>query len=318
MPEYLSPGVYVEEIDRGPKPIEGVGTAMAAFVGFTEKAQLMRQVDGEFVTEDLLNKPQLVTNWSQFVERYGDFIEGGYLPHAVYGYFNNGGNRCYVISVRTIPSAQTALLNADGKPQLIVKAKQAGFDGLRLRVKVQGPQLPEPAPKRGAKAKEGEEKPEEAAPPAEAEPSFTINVERQTVTGSWQLKEVREATLAELEEEGVKRVHVAYKDDKAPQWIDIEVPEVAAPLAKLWPRDQEQSLNIETKLLASPTFKEFQGDVIERTGVEGLEALEDVTMLCVPDLMTPMPGETLDLDMIKAVQTAMIAHCEGRDRKSVV
>ena len=38
MPEYLSPGVYVEEVDRGPKPIEGVGTAKAAFVGFTEKS----------------------------------------------------------------------------------------------------------------------------------------------------------------------------------------------------------------------------------------------------------------------------------------
>jgi len=37
MPEYLSPGVYVEEVDKGPKPIEGVGTAMACFVGFTEK-----------------------------------------------------------------------------------------------------------------------------------------------------------------------------------------------------------------------------------------------------------------------------------------
>ena len=36
---YLSPGVYVEEVDRGAKPIEGVGTAVAAFVGFTERAE---------------------------------------------------------------------------------------------------------------------------------------------------------------------------------------------------------------------------------------------------------------------------------------
>ena len=36
MPQYLSPGVYVEEVDRGSKPIEGVGTSVAAFVGFTE------------------------------------------------------------------------------------------------------------------------------------------------------------------------------------------------------------------------------------------------------------------------------------------
>ena len=34
MPEYLSPGVYIEEVNSGPRPIEGVGTATAAFVGF--------------------------------------------------------------------------------------------------------------------------------------------------------------------------------------------------------------------------------------------------------------------------------------------
>jgi len=71
MPEYLSPGVYVEEVDRGPKPIEGVGTAMAVFVGFTEKAEVTREVDGELVVEDLANRPQLVTNWTQFNERFG-------------------------------------------------------------------------------------------------------------------------------------------------------------------------------------------------------------------------------------------------------
>jgi phage tail sheath protein FI len=102
MPEYLSPGVYVEEVDRGPKPIEGVGTAMAAFVGFTEKADWQREVDGEMITEDLLNAPQLVTNWTQYAQKFGGFVSGAYLPHAVYGYFHNGGSRCYVCSVKTI------------------------------------------------------------------------------------------------------------------------------------------------------------------------------------------------------------------------
>ena len=137
MPEYLSPGVYVEEVDRGPKPIEGVGTAMAAFVGFTAKAEITREIDGELITQDLLNRPQLVTNWTQYVERYGEFVPGAYLSHAVYGYFMNGGTRCYVVSVRTIPKAQAMLLNSEGKPQLSIAAKQAGFEGLRLRVKVE-------------------------------------------------------------------------------------------------------------------------------------------------------------------------------------
>ncbi len=63
-------------------------------------------------------------------------------------------------------------------------------------------------------------------------------------------------------------------------------------------------------MLMPATSKEFKGEVIERTGVEGLEVLDDVTMLVVPDLMTAPPGEKLNLDMVKAVQTAMIAHCE--------
>ena len=40
MPTYLSPGVYVEEVSSGSKPIEGVGTAVAAFVGFAPKGPL--------------------------------------------------------------------------------------------------------------------------------------------------------------------------------------------------------------------------------------------------------------------------------------
>jgi len=103
---------------------------------------------------------------------------------------------------------------------------------------------------------------------------------------------------------------VVYKESKLPQWIDLVVPE-DADLATAWPREQQQSLQIDQALLAPPSAEEFQGNVSERSGVEGLEALDDVTMLVVPDLMTPMPEQDkLDLDTVKAVQTMMIAHCE--------
>src|SRR4051812_44207467 len=80
MPEYLSPGVYGQEVDSGPRPIEGVGTACAAFVGFAPGGPA--------------NQPTLVTNWSQYVGTFGSLDEGGrrnphmpgaYLSHAVYG-----------------------------------------------------------------------------------------------------------------------------------------------------------------------------------------------------------------------------------------
>ena len=85
MPTYLSPGVYVEEVETGGRPIEGVGTAVAAFVGLAS--------DGP------CHEPTLVTNWSQFTATFGEPVEGSYLAHAVYGYFLNGGGRAYIVRI---------------------------------------------------------------------------------------------------------------------------------------------------------------------------------------------------------------------------
>lgn len=318
MPEYLSPGVYVEEVDRGPKPIEAVGTAMPAFIGFTERAERLRVIDGETITEDLLNQAQLVTNWSQYVQLFGQFVEGAYMPHAVYGYFNNGGSRCYVVSVKTIGKAQAPLLGADGKPHLLVRAKRSGFDGLRLRVNIDVPEAPAASP---AKAKGGEKEEGAAPPPAAAKnPPFNVTVERQGTGGAWQVQEVRSnVVLEQVELEGVKQVQVLYENNRAPEWIELVVPEGAGTLDKIWPRTQQLSLTLDQKLLAAPTSTEFQGNVSERSGIEGVEALDDVTMLVVPDLMSTPPGQDLDLNMVKAVQTAMIAHCERMgDRVAII
>ena len=82
---YLSPGVYVEEVDRGSKPIEAVGTNTVGFLG----ESMMGPV----------NQSVLCTNWSQFVKTFGDFTQSTALAHAVYGFFNNGGSRCFVVNV---------------------------------------------------------------------------------------------------------------------------------------------------------------------------------------------------------------------------
>lgn len=327
MPEYLSPGVYVETVDRGPKPIQGVGTAMAAFVGFTEKAQSVERRNGEVITTDLLNTPQLVTNWTQYVERFGGFVSGAYLPHAVYGYFQNGGGRCYVVSVRTMPKATGQLVGNDGKAHLTVSAKQAGFDGMKMRVRIDAPESPAAAaPKAAAPKAKGKEGEGDAAPaaetPAAASPMspFHIFVEREGANSNWYtVEERRDVTLHETEVDGKREVRVAYKNNKAPEWVDVEVTDSSAALDKVWPRAQQQQLNITNKLLAAPTPSEFRGEVTERTGVEGLEALDDVTMVVVPDLMTVPPGQELDLEMVKAVQTQMIAHCERMgDRMAIL
>jgi phage tail sheath protein FI len=91
MPEYLAPGVYLEEVDSSAKPIEGVSTSTAGMVGVAERGPV--------------NVPILVTSMGDF-ERWfggtlahGDFGAHCYLPHAVEGFFSNGGKRLYVVRV---------------------------------------------------------------------------------------------------------------------------------------------------------------------------------------------------------------------------
>jgi phage tail sheath protein FI len=87
MPSYLSPGVYVEEVPASTRPIAGVGTAIAGFVGFAAAGPL--------------NQPVHVTNWTQFTETFGDMVENYALGKAVYSFFNNGGGRAYIVRIPT-------------------------------------------------------------------------------------------------------------------------------------------------------------------------------------------------------------------------
>ncbi len=122
MPEYLSPGVFVEEVSSGIKPIEGVGTSTGAFIGIAQRGPI--------------GKPVLVTNWTQYTSTYGDFIDAGYLAYAVYQFFNEGGTRCYVIraakgSATTLSKATTAAMGS-----LVVRANSEGKWGNSLSVVV--------------------------------------------------------------------------------------------------------------------------------------------------------------------------------------
>ncbi|MFQ5435940.1 MAG: phage tail sheath subtilisin-like domain-containing protein, partial [Anaerolineae bacterium] len=199
---YQSPGVYVEEVDRGTKPIEAVGTSTAAFIGITAEAsrKAINPDTGEReVVESVLNKATLVTNWTQFSDIFGGFVEGAYLPDAVYGYFANGGGACYVSSLRALNEMSIA------EPEAPADDKAA-----------EGAAKPKPKPSRGKAAKP-----------------------------------------------------------------------------------------------AALTANDFIGDPAKRTGLGGLEALDDVRLVLCPDIMMGYGGSKADKDRVKAVQTAMIAHCEN-------
>lgn len=123
MPEYLAPGVYVEEIEIGAKPIEGVSTSTAGFLGETERGP---------------TTPRLVTSLLQFQRVYGSYLENGqYLPHAVEGFFANGGQRCCVARiVDQAAGAATLKLTRGGDNALTVTAIGEGAWGNGIQVKV--------------------------------------------------------------------------------------------------------------------------------------------------------------------------------------
>jgi phage tail sheath protein FI len=133
MPQYLSPGVYVEEVPSAAAPIAGVSTSIAGFVGQVVDNVVMPPQPGQFQTDPTTGAlvldadgqpmpipytvvpagaPQLLTSWEQFKKNFGDFQTGNkILAHAVYGFFNNGGSRCWVVRV-TDATNVTAVTNA--------------------------------------------------------------------------------------------------------------------------------------------------------------------------------------------------------------
>jgi phage tail sheath protein FI len=109
MPQYLSPGVYVEEVPPLARPIAGVGTSTAGFIGVVADDVTMPLLPGrtgaapaDFYSVATAGEPQLVTSWEEFKQKFGDFQAGNStLAHGVFGFFNNGGTRCWVLRVAT-------------------------------------------------------------------------------------------------------------------------------------------------------------------------------------------------------------------------
>lgn len=131
MPSYLSPGVYVEEVPSAIKAIAGVSTSTAGFIGIVPNKIHLVAVDEastKFVDFSLPTSkmPKLITNWTQFTQAFGGLvgdsagpktadpspkIDPGHqqLAHAVYGFFNNGGSRCFVVRIKDTTELDDAL-----------------------------------------------------------------------------------------------------------------------------------------------------------------------------------------------------------------
>lgn len=275
MPTYLSPGVYVQEIDAATRPIEGVGTAVAAFIGIAPKGPE--------------NSPTLVSNWTQFVDQFGGLYPGAYLAYSVYGYFLNGGGNCYVVRIGTAAVSGRSLKRDQkqlaGGPQTakigpyVFTAKNASPNAKPIKVEIDDP---------------GGESPEEGA--------FKVAI---TIEGK------APEVFDNVSPKASSPMYIATKLAES-KLVTVTVDEAAGAVK---PRNGSFDLVVpepveEPIVLDNIGAANYIGSPADRTGFSGLEEIEDVTMVAVPDLMAAYEQGAVDLETVKAVQLAVIAHCE--------
>jgi phage tail sheath protein FI len=136
MPEYLYPGVYVEEVDTGNKPIEGVSTSTAGFLGIAERGSLT---------------PTLLTSFGDYQRAYGSYVKDSlgdhYLAYAVEGFFQNGGLRCFVERVvhqDTVTPANSAMPSSAAVGGLQIDAVGPGVWGNNVAYQISNAGLADP------------------------------------------------------------------------------------------------------------------------------------------------------------------------------
>jgi phage tail sheath protein FI len=272
MPTYLSPGVYVEEMEAGARPIEGVGTAVASFVGLASS--------GPF------NAPTLVTNWSQFTGIFGEFVAGAYLHHAVYAYFQNGGGACYVVRIGG---------NGAGSPAARAELTAAAGDGGGAGASVGAFRVQALA--EGAEGNDISVEIADTAAEGAAEDAFKLIVKKGN-----KVEETFDNVTTKRGRQNVVTVVNAQSKLVRLEDLGVATERVARGAVTLAGGGAPAPVHL------APD--DYVGDTADRTGFGGLEAVDEVTMVCVPDLMSAYQNGMLDLEGVQAVQLAMIAHCE--------
>lgn len=283
MPTYLTPGVYVEEVQSGARPIEGVGTAVAAFVGFAQS--------GPF------HEPTLVTSWDQYTQNFGGFTEGTYLAHAVYGYFANGGGAAYVVRIGGAAQDASAA-GAAGRPSIgaaqpvelggFLLAPRSGVTGVSVEI---------------ADA-DGENPPEDRFKLLVRQGDKVVETyeasTRKSVKG-YLVTQARASKLIEVTEQ-----RNAAQTRPAAQTLAL--PDAPAAPAATGGSD-----------VARLDPAEYVGDAGARTGFAGLETIDEITMVAAPDLMSAYQRGDIDAEGVRTVQLAVISHCEQMgDRVAVL
>ena len=131
MSEFLRPDVYVQEVTSGEKPIASVSTSIGAFVGITPRGES--------------DAPVYVTSWTDFINKFANglstpFLRNSDLPNAVYGFFQNGGTKCYISRVvsQTCAEAKGTLQSGLVVSEDAPKTRTTKSSGLEIKAKDKG------------------------------------------------------------------------------------------------------------------------------------------------------------------------------------
>ena len=309
--DYFAPGVYVEEVDRGSRPIEGVSMSVAGFIGFTEDVR----GDAE------LFKPMMITTWDQYREYFAKPGSDGftdfnaYLPFAVQGWFLNGGGRCWVTSIGTKlpgseapPTEETGIrmLTSGGRPSLHFNLKSSdtadgatlalpSADG-RIQVVILESQ-PKPLP---------EDAPEDAEPPLNTGEFFTVIVRQ----GGQELERYEHLTMnPEVNTQVGNYVVTAVESS---EFITIaNISQTGQPLSRRPAYGLYEV--VPPPYIASPEHfpRDLQGQRDDRTGTQGIFEIDEVAMVACPDLMRVYQEGLMDLEQVHGVMEMMISLCEN-------
>lgn len=300
--DYFAPGVYVEEIDRGSRPIEGVQTNIAGFIGFTETIRGGAEI----------GKPMLVTTWNQYLEYFGKENSDGftdfnaYLPFAVNGWFLNGGARCWVISIGTqLPKPAQETTQPGPESNALTIKTPAKRESLQFALK-------EEETDNGSLTVEilpGDPKtiPEDSNTPAPVPAEFfTLVIKRD----GQELERHQNLTMdRNVQPEIGNYVLTAVQES---QYITVtDLTQRGLPLARR-PLDGQYEVSPPPELPTQENLARYvQGVRDDRSGIQGLYEIDEITMIACPDLMRAYQAGLLDEDQIHGIMELMISLCEN-------
>jgi phage tail sheath protein FI len=278
MPEYLAPGVYVEEIEIGPKPIEGVSTSTAGFLGLTERGPIT---------------PMLITSFEDYQRIFGGFLDTSYLTYAVEGFFRNEGKRCYIGRIISNDATASEATITVGSNNIVLRAIGPGTWGNGISFSIQDATQPDGPPNTRFKL---------------VVKYSSLSIPQINIIETYDDISVnpKSSSFYKSSINGVSNLVTAFDDIKP-----NDTPTV--------PSNTTTDANLQNggdgTAITADVFKGYKKDLTdpannnaivgsESTGLEAFEAIDDISIACIPD------EEIYNSGASRTLSNLLVDHCE--------